>query len=180
VTEAALDQQVLAVFRKMRIQDEAVQEWFRAVLKSQTKESLSKRAELHRQVTLSVAQQVKLINMRMADEIDAEVFGKKQTELRDRIADLKLQMGALDRSHDEMAELASKVFDVSQTIEDKWLTADYATKRRILEIVFLNCRLDDVTLVPAIRKPFDVLVKGLVVRQVGATGFEPATSTSRT
>jgi site-specific DNA recombinase len=41
-------------------------------------------------------------------------------------------------------------------------TADYAAKRRILEIVFLNCRLDDVTLVPTMRKPFDVLAEGLV------------------
>jgi hypothetical protein len=29
-------------------------------------------------------------------------------------------------------------------------------------IVFLNCRLDDVTLVPTIRKPFDVLAEGLI------------------
>ncbi len=41
-------------------------------------------------------------------------------------------------------------------------TADYAAKRRILEIVFLNCRLDDTTLVPTMRKPFDILAEGLV------------------
>ena len=40
--------------------------------------------------------------------------------------------------------------------------ADYAAKRRILEIVFLNGRLDDATLVPTIRKPFDVLAEGLI------------------
>ena len=32
----------------------------------------------------------------------------------------------------------------------------------MLEIVFLNCRLDDVNLVPTIRKPFDVLAEGLL------------------
>lgn len=176
VTEADLDQQVLAVFRKMRIEDEAVQDWFRAVLKSQTKdsqqESLSKRAELQRQVTLSVAQQDKLINMRMADEIDAEVFGKKQTELRDRIADLKLQLDALDRSHDEMAELASKVFELSQAIEDKWLTADYATKRRILEIVFLELPTRRRNSRPSNKKALRRPRQSFLFRQVGATGFE--------
>lgn len=167
VTEADLDQQVLAVFRRVRIQNESVRDWFRAVLKSQMKdsqqESLAKRAELLRQSSLAVAQQDKLVNMRLADEIDGEVFGKKQLELRDRIADLKLQLDALDRSHDENVDLASKVFELSQSLEEKWLTADYATKRRILEIVFLNCRLDDVTLVPTIRKPLDVLAEGLLV-----------------
>jgi site-specific DNA recombinase len=68
----------------------------------------------------------------------------------------------LDRSHDETAELAAKVFELSQTLCSQWLTADYAAKRRILEIVFLNCRLEDATLVPTMRKPFDVLAEGLL------------------
>ena len=33
----------------------------------------------------------------------------------------------------------------------------------MLEIVCLNLRLDGATLVPAIRKPFDVLAEGLLV-----------------
>jgi hypothetical protein len=44
------------------------------------------------------------------------------------------------------------------------LTSDDATKRRILEIVFLNCRLEGATLCPTIRKPFDVLAEGLLVQ----------------
>jgi site-specific DNA recombinase len=40
--------------------------------------------------------------------------------------------------------------------------ASYAAKRRILEIVFLNCRLEDANLVPTMRKLFDVLVEGLL------------------
>ena len=39
----------------------------------------------------------------------------------------------------------------------------FAYERRILEIVFLNCHLDDATLVPTIRKPFDVLAEGAVL-----------------
>jgi DNA invertase Pin-like site-specific DNA recombinase len=166
VTEADLDRQVLAVFAKMRIEDDDVREWFQTVLRSQTRdaqqESLAQRAELQRQETLLVSQQDRLLNMRLGDEVDEATFAKKQTEIRDRLSSIKLQIEILDRSHDEMTDLASKVFELSQTLTDKWLNADYATKRRILEIVFLNCRLDDVTLVPTIRKPFDVLAEGLV------------------
>ena len=43
------------------------------------------------------------------------------------------------------------------------LFSDYAEKRRVLEIVFLNFVLDDVTLVPTTRKPFDMLAEGLLV-----------------
>ena len=54
-----------------------------------------------------------------------------------------------------------KVFELSQDLRAKWLTADYAAKRRILEITCLNFSLDGVTLVPAMRKPFDMLAEGL-------------------
>ena len=138
----------------------------REVLASQTRDaqadSRAQREELTRQETLIIQQQDRLLNMRLSDDIDQEVFAKKHTELRDRLASIKLQLDVLDRSHDETAELAAKVFELSQTLRDQWLTADYAAKRRLLEIVFLNCVLDDVTLVPEMRKPFDVLAEGLV------------------
>ena len=107
-------------------------------------------------------QQDRLLNMRLSEDIDQETFARKHTEMRDRLASIKLQLDAVDRSHDETAELATKVFELSQTLRQQWLTADYAAKRRILEIVFLNCRLDGATLCPSIRKPFDVLVEGLL------------------
>ena len=167
VTEGQLDQQLLAILDKMRIDDEEVREWFRTVLRSQTKDqqadSLAQRAEVQRQMSLTVNQQDKLVDLRIREEIDLDTFAKKQTELRDRLAKLKLQLDVIDRSHDEMADLAVKVFELSQMLSQKWLSADYATKRRIMEIVFLNCRLDDATLVLTIRKPFDILAEGLSV-----------------
>ena len=166
VTEADLDRQVLAIFDKMRIEDQSVRDWFREVLRCQTKdaqaESLAQRAELQRQESLLITQQDRLLNLRIDDQIDEATFARKNTELRDRVARIKLQLDVIDRSHDETAELAVKVFELSQTLRQQWLTADYASKRRIMEIVFLNCRLDDVSLVCQIRKPFDVLVEGLV------------------
>jgi hypothetical protein len=55
------------------------------------------------------------------------------------------------------------VFKISQTLKGHLVTADYAKKHKILEIVWLNCSLDDVTLCPEMRKPFDILVEGLSV-----------------
>lgn len=166
VREADLEAQVMGVFDKMKVEDESIRDWFRLVLASQTRDaqadSRAQRVELTRQETLIVAQQDRLLNMRLAEEIDETTFARKHTEMRDRLASIKLQLDVLDRSHDETAELAAKVFELSQTLRSQWLTADYAAKRRILEIVFLNCSLDGVTLVPTMRKPFDVLAEGLL------------------
>jgi site-specific DNA recombinase len=164
VTELDLDRQVLAVFDRIRIEDDGVREWFREVLRSQTRDAQvdakARRAELERQVSLTISQQERLLNLLIDDCVDQAIFARKQTELRDHLAGLRLQLEAVDRSRDETAELAVKVFELSQMLRHEWLRADYAAKRRIMEIVFLNCRLDDTTFVPTIRKPFDVLAEG--------------------
>ena len=100
--------------------------------------------------------------MRLSEDINQETFARKHTEMRDRLASIKLQLDAVNPSHDETAELAARVFELSQTLRQQWLTADYPEKRRLLEIVFLNSRLDGVSLVPTTRKPFDVLAEGLL------------------
>jgi len=41
------------------------------------------------------------------------------------------------------------------------INADYGAKRRILEIVCLNCTLDGAILVPTMRTPFNVVAEGL-------------------
>ncbi len=167
VTEPQLDGQILELFDRMHVEKPEVRDWFRMVLKSQTKDAQqdarAQRDELQRQASLLVAQQDRLLNLRLGEEVDRETFARKHTELRDRLSSIKLQLDVVDRSHDETAELAAKAFELSQTLKETWVTADYATKRRILEIVCLNCRLDDVTLVPTIRKPFDILAKGLEI-----------------
>lgn len=75
----------------------------------------------------------------------------------ERLTSIKVQFEALNRSQDENAELASKVFELSQTLRQRWLTADYDEKRKILEIVWLDGRLVDATLCPTTRKPFDIV-----------------------
>lgn len=181
IPEAEFDRQMLELFGRMKVVDPKVAEWLRAVLRSQSKdqqaETLAQHHELTRQQTLLMKQQGRLVDMRINEELDQETFAAKQTELRDRLASIKLQLESVGRSRDELAELALKVFELSQTLTEKWLTADYATKRRILEIVCLNFSLVGVTLVPTIRKPFDMLAEGLLVSSSrdNCRSFEPWT-----
>jgi site-specific DNA recombinase len=63
-------------------------------------------------------------------------------ELRDRIAEPSLDLGALT---------------------EKWLKADVAVRHQFLEMICLNWILDGEALVPEIGKPFHVLAEGLSV-----------------
>jgi hypothetical protein len=171
VTEAELDRQILAIFDRMRIEDESVRDWFRAVLASQTRgaqaDSRAQRGELQRQASLLVARQDRLLNLRIEDQIDEATFVRKQTQLRDRLASIKLQLNVVDRSHDETSELALQVFELSRTQRLQCLTADDAANQRIPAILCLNCRLIDGTLTPQMRKPFDVIAEGLLIQDSG-------------
>jgi site-specific DNA recombinase len=164
VREEKLERQVLTLFDQIKIEDEKVRDWFRRVLRAKTREaqeqSTERRAELNRQFTVLQNQQDRLLNLRLLEEIDESTFAAKNTEFRDRIAEVKLQLEMCDRSRAERGEIALKAFELSQLLKGKWLTGDYRAKRRLLEIVCLNFRLDGVSLVPTIRKPFSVLAEG--------------------
>jgi site-specific DNA recombinase len=97
--------------------------------------------------------------MRLGGEIDQETFASKQTQLRDRLASVKLQLDILDRS--QWPTQRRKFLNFRKLLSANGFRRT-TTKRRILEIVFLNCRLDGVALFPSIKKPFDALVEGLI------------------
>ena len=164
--EAELDEQIVSVFNRIR-QEETIREWFPKMLRlwaqSQQRQSRESAEQIQRDMTLLFEQQDRLLNLRLLGEIEADTFARKNTEFRDRIANLNLQLEAASRSRDELAELALKVFELSQALADRWLTADYITKRRFLEMVFSNFRLEGATLVYQMNKPFDALAEGLIV-----------------
>lgn len=166
LTERELDDQTVALLGRLR-QPDPVREWFKRRLGEWTQESqkqnIEKAAECQRDLSVMRNQQDRLLNAYTLGEIDAETFSKKNTEFRDRIAATTLRMESVDRRRDEHVELAIKVFELSQDLAERWVTADYPAKRRVLDMVCLNFSLDDVSLVPEWRKPFDMLSEGLSV-----------------
>ena len=168
VQEADFDEQILQLFDRMRIKDAGIRDWFAKALRAKNRTDLDSSkdriADLNRQITGLREQEERLLNLRLLEEINTTTFARKNTELRDRIAQLTLQIEACDRGRAEYGDLAEKVFELSQSLTEKWLSADVRAKRQLLEIVCLNFRLDDVTLVPQTRRPFDVLEKGLVLK----------------
>jgi site-specific DNA recombinase len=180
VPERDIDQQILNAFKSMK-QDEETAAWFSEVLQARTrderKETHDQANELQRQLTRLRHQQDELLNLRLSREIDEEQFGRKGMELRDRIAVLKETLDGLDLTRGERAEQAIKVFELSQSLTEKWLVADYAAKRQILDIVFSNFKLNVVTLEYEMKKPFALLSEGLLVSNSGEGGIRtPDTS----
>ncbi|MCG8587011.1 MAG: recombinase family protein [Pirellulales bacterium] len=167
LSEAKLDEQVLSLFRNMKIEDDEVRRWIVDALRASRASSLKTRKDDHENIEREIdqlrAQRERLLTLRLMDEIEQDTFQAKNAELKDRESKLTLKIEAQGRQQCDSADLAVKVFELSQALEDKWLTADIPEKRQLLDIVCLNFLLDDVTLIPTTRKPFDVLAEGRFV-----------------
>lgn len=163
--QAALDEQVLALFQTLRIADDDVRDWVVEVLRARTqseqKEASERVVEINKQLAEIRRQQDELLNLRLLKEIEADLFARKNRELRERESRLTLETEAQTRGRHENADLAVKAFELSQNLVAKWDRADFDAKRRLLEIICLNLTLDGVTLCPEWRKPFDLLAEGL-------------------
>jgi len=167
VNEAALDKQLLELFDSLRIEDEKVRQWVVKVLRAKTKGINEMRLEhlsqLQDQRQRTERKLNRLLELYLAGDIDRQAHRTKQAELQEQRDAVALQMEAIGRQGDEQTDIAIKVFELSQHLKEKWLTAEIPEKRRILEILCLNWTLDGVTLVGEMRKPFDALAKGLSV-----------------
>ncbi|MGC8561529.1 MAG: recombinase family protein, partial [Phycisphaerae bacterium] len=89
LTEGALDAQVLALFDRIRLPDD-LGHWFQQCLlawsKQQRSETEDSAKELRRQITLATQARDRLLNLRIMEEITADTYAAKDTELRDRLA----------------------------------------------------------------------------------------------
>lgn len=166
LTEAELDVQMLALFDKLRVEDDEFRHTFREELRKATNWDLAGSSKdddnIKKRHTEVARLQGQLLNLRLLEEIDADTYATKAQELRDEAATLRLEIERCDRGRNETIDIAVKAFELSQNLRAKWFAADHAAKRRLLEIVCLNFSLVDVSLVPAMRKPFDLLAEGLL------------------
>ena len=123
--------------------------------------------DLQRQLDETRRQQERLLNLHLSGGIDETAFSTKNVELRDRISTLTFEVQSSDRRKDEKADLALRIFELSQSFPQKWIKADYAEKRRYLQMVCLNLVLKGASLCISTRKPFNALVEGLSVSDSG-------------
>lgn len=115
--EQQIDEQIQALFARIK-QPDTVREWFARTLlewtKDQQKSSKKTISGIERELTLLREQQDRLLNLRLLEEIDADTYAAKSTDLRDRIAVLTTQIDAADRGREEQADVALKTFEIGR------------------------------------------------------------------
>ncbi len=174
LTEQEIDRQFLALFDTIRIEDAEVRKWFVEVIKARAHsgqdQNQALRKELERQREQVEGKLKALLDLRVEGEITQAEYADKRRELHERLSAVAVQLQSSQLDDRQIADLAVKAFELSQSLRERWVTADYAAKRTILEIMCSDVRLNSGKLEVSLRKPFDLLRDEKLVPLSGATG----------
>lgn len=174
LNEKQIDRQLLVFFDSMRINDPAIRQLWVDLIKSKAHVGLEQNRE-HQSELLRQREQVnsklqKLLDLRMDGEIAADEYAAKRQEMYDRQSAIALQLRSSDVDSREVADLAIKAFELSQTLKERWLTADYKAKRTILGVMLKSVRLNSENLEFSPRNPFNLLQDQKLVPPSGGGG----------
>ena len=68
---------------------------------------------------------------------------------------------------------ASKILELAQVLPDLWIKQNNFEKRKLVDLIYSNCKLDGKTLCASYRKPFRFLAEGGQSKKAGRQRFEP-------
>jgi site-specific DNA recombinase len=170
-TEARIEGLFLDLFARLKM-DERAARWVVEVVKARAGHSRELngqlRADLERQRLAAESRLKALLDLRVDREITAEDYAAKRSELLDRQAGLRVQLEETDRDDAQIADLAVRVIELSQSLENRWKTGDFRAKREILGLLCESVRSNSENLEIRLRKPFDLIASGDLVSSSGA------------
>lgn len=105
----------------------------------------------------------RLLTVFLAGAVDEAAFRAKSAELGGQMAVVEESIRKLGESDKHRGGVARTIFGWSQNAADLWRGSNSSVRRDILDLVYLNRTLGDVTLYAPKRKPFDVLAEGLKI-----------------
>ena len=167
LTEADLDAQVRKMLESLRVSNSEVREWFVRVLRSRSRktqvEAEHRRTHVMRELTKTQRKKDELVRIRLSEEIEHETFTRNHEALHVQERELRATLDREATLQTEDGEQAVRVFELAQDLTARWVAAEVPTKRLLLDILCLNLVLEDQTLVPTLRRPFDLLAAGILL-----------------
>ena len=100
-----------------------------------------------------------MLNGYLAGSIDEQAFQMKSLDLKAQLEEVERQLEEADKFDPACGKAALATFEFSQNLVELWRGSNLAQKRELLEVVSLNRKVSDVSLVLIKRRPFDFLVE---------------------
>lgn len=164
LTEAELDEQVLALLEQADAKAAGLNGWLAMVVQARTKDSREstglRQEELRRQLTLIKSRRDAALNMRLDGKITESEFDRKQREFDEEEARLRVLLEECTVKKSENRQVSEEATRIFAALRSLWPTASPIVKRRILEIVFQKLTLQGKMLVVSKRTPIGLFLAG--------------------
>ena len=164
LTEAELDEQVLALLDQADAKATGLNGWLAKVVQARTKDSREatglRQEELRRQLTLIGKRRDAALNMRLDGKMKEAEFDRKQQEYDEDETRLRVLLEECTVKKSENRQVSEEATRIFAALRSLWPTASPLVKRRILEIVFQKFTLQGKTLVVRKRTPIELFLAG--------------------
>jgi site-specific DNA recombinase len=168
MTEAEVEDQVLGFLKSLSFGDPELRDWFREALRAAAgktqQDAAGRRSRLRAELVDLESKINELFQMRLAKEITPERFSAEDSSLQLAKKDLEREIAAESKDQHAQGEAAVKALELSESLAERWPTADPMTKRLILSTVALNITVNAGKLDVTAASPFDLLVEGGILR----------------
>lgn len=135
--------------------------WLKEALREGNKSTLqlqkNRLNSLNKQHDKVNARLSRLYDVKFDGEIAEDLFQAKESEYRTQLIEIESQIDSTNTINPNFYEDGCKILELSKRLYCLYVKANYEEKGRILKFVALNFILDDLTLYPTYRKPFDLI-----------------------
>lgn len=164
VREEILDEKLAAVLNAIQIDDKIVNWIMQALRESHGEEKAYREAELKRLNRRHGDLQCRIDKAyedRLDGVIDEAYWRDVSVRWRSEQDAVRVQIECLQRANRNYLEQGMEILELAQCAYSQYVRQDFSEKRRLLNCVLSNCTIDDLTLYPTYKKPFDLIVEGL-------------------
>jgi DNA invertase Pin-like site-specific DNA recombinase len=103
----------------------------------------------------------RLYNDKLDGIITEDCWKQKDAEFRQEKVNLECSLSRFQNFNGNYFEDGLRIFELSQHLYPLYVSTDFEKKAKIVKILTSNCSINDLTLYPTYRKPFDTMVKWL-------------------
>ena len=144
---------------------ENMAQWLKQGLKELNKDSIAYQEKqnnrLNKEKTKINNRLSRLFDMRIDREIDDLTFKSKEQEYKTQLAEIENQLSNKKTFNENYYEDGCKILEISKSLPKLYDEGNHEEKANILRYLASNYTLNDVSLIPTYRKPFNLLAKGL-------------------
>src|SRR5262249_10360030 len=107
--------------------------------------------------------------------IPEDFWNRKMEEWRSEEQQVRMALDGLKESKNSDRLLdATRILELANKASFLYVTQNPTEQAKLLKLVLLNCAVDDVSVYPTYRKPFDLIFERAREKElVGERGFEP-------